>query len=348
MNFYYFTCSNKAQARMIVKGLNSIASKYSSIYYLEDQLYLIIAANSKINNDMVLWLNLKTCAITSSPRNAFELLLNWACYEILDNAMFVQYEDMANYEGNHMMLSFADVSIQRSSDSLSELVRHIELSVSIDLFDTVLSIQNNLDFGVTIILFDITDASASIVLELTREVSLLKNRYKFRLGISSQDEVIIRQYLSHVDIVADKGAVFSLELIEQITSTHTYMTLVDNSIAQGSNPTQSIFRSSEQRIEQLLSMGVDLANLIIVLGTGNNKSKAQISHMLRNIQQFTNLPCEVMLDNLTNSYIDAQDITPTDIALLSNYLMSRDIDYIGVSYIKDGNQINKSLSKFCL
>ncbi|MES2998962.1 MAG: dihydropteroate synthase [Pseudomonadota bacterium] len=100
---------------------------------------------------------------------------------------------------------------------------------------------------------------------------------------------------------------------------------------------------AEQRFHQLLLAGVDREQLIFDIGIGFGKTAQQSAFLLKNIKQFQNLACPLLVGHSRKSFLNLMTEKPYadrdfETAMLSYQLSLQGVDYLRVHNVKQNAQ----------
>ena len=137
----------------------------------------------------------------------------------------------------------------------------------------------------------------------------------------------------------------SLKLIQDYNKTYIAMHSLSVPVkkelvfASDIDPVNQIYQWMTRKLEQLLSLGFNTDKIILDPGIGFGTNPAQSWYVLRNIDKFMQLPCEIlvghsrksMFNHITDLQVDERDIVTNHI---SCQLANKNIDYLRVHNVE--------------
>lgn len=365
--FYILNTQTKSQARNILKLLKGKFDKYSSSYYLNDSLFIILSATHRLNTEIAhkFAIRLELCIYRENPCTALEVLTNWGISELMQDINFINYEMKAasspfacchmNFESKQILRSYQPLTelmliINNTPDSFSENGKVFNQLKTISA-----KVENALCRGVSII--DVgaesTRPDARIITakeEINRlealltEISRLKQCYNFKLSLDSYKPETIIKFLNIIDIVNDVSGKMPSSLLETIAKKqkiylpmHSLTLPADRSIniPVDENPIDFMLKWGQDKLDQLLNIGFTKEQIILDIGIGFNKTPEQSWYLLRNIGKLHNLGVELLVGHSRKSFmnkITRHSFGERDLetAVISNYLCHELVDYLRV------------------
>ncbi len=383
-NFYLSTFKSKRQARLALKKLSKNPISYSSSYYLDDKLYLVIQSSVPLTEYHSISEVFLPCQKSSRLETAKDLLIKWAISELTADLDFIRFETSAANTINGSLLSYNNCVIRRSYEPLTELMLIInntpdsfsERGKVYQNIDLILSnIEDGLKRGVSII--DIgaestrpnaamisTEDEINRLEQLIEAVISLKKRYDFALSLDSYKSATISKLLRHIDIINDVSGNLENDLLSEIARLgKTYIPMHSLTIPASKtvniplekNPVNLLLEWGAAKLEQLFYLGFNQDQVIIDIGIGFNKTMHQSWYLLSNINKFNLLGVEILVGHSRKSFLNKvtnNDFANRDLetAIVSEFLARQRVDYLRIhnlDYYEQISRISNQLNLNC-
>jgi dihydropteroate synthase len=347
-----------------------------SYVLLHSATELIFPANLKIIS-MVLDKGRHTLSV------AEEYIFKWAKSEILQEIDFIQFEHKTELKASSRIVNLGGTEIRRTfeylpdvfailnytSDSFSDGGQYNSIESALERINVHLA--NNariIDLGVesTRPGFDVGAGSSKagatkingeqevkFLKEILPHVIALKQPQMFDLSIDTYHPDTVRWLLDQdVDIINDVSGKLPYELVKLIISSgkryvamHSLTMPAQKNVVldESIHPIAYIYRWMESKIRDLKELNIDLQKIILDPGIGFGLSLAQSWYVVRQLDQFKNLPCEIMLGHsrkvfFSHVHNDMPQNRDLDTAIIARDKLDS-IDYIRLHDLKTFNQI---------
>ncbi|MDD3266693.1 MAG: dihydropteroate synthase [Burkholderiales bacterium] len=369
MIFNIFRFESKDFARKFLQSNHHLIQNKSSVYLIDSFIYIGIVSIDLISNEGLL----------KAEFNYEQMLHKWCYSELFDNVEFAKFENSSEMKIDSSLIVYDGKNIFRSFQPLSNLM--LILNATPDSFsdggkykniETIaMHVSDALNNGVKIIdvgaestrpnAIYVSSNDEIIRLELIIDKLVqFKQEYDFQISLDTYKPEVAQHFFEKVDIVNDVSNKISLDLIKDITTNgKKYILMHSLTIPADPNIVVSddfdviaeILEWFKHKIIQYIEYGINLNNIILDVGIGFNKTAAQSWCLLRNIEKFYNLGCEVLvghsrksfLNNITKNNYGSRDL---ETAIVSNYLANKYVDYLRIHEYKEYlliNNVNNNL-----
>ena len=364
--------NDKRDLRLLLRYNHESSIKRSSIYKIGDMSYVLLQSTAEI----IFPQNLKITQIpeigTQMLNTAEEHIFNWAKSEILQAVDFVQFEYKTERYCSSRMVNLGGAEVSRTfeylpdvfailnytSDSFSDGGQYNNIDSALKRAEVHLENKARIiDLGVE------STRPGAIKINGEQEVNVLKEvlphlielkkQRTFSLSVDTYHTDTVKWLLDQdVDIINDVSGKLSHELVKLITSSNkTYVAMhslivpaqKDIVLDESMNPVTHIYQWMENKIRDLKELDIDLQQVILDPGIGFGLTLAQSWNVVRQLEQFKNLPCEIMLGHSRKvffSYIhnDVPQNRDLDTAVIARDNL-HNVDYLRLHDLKIFNQI---------
>lgn len=364
--------NNKLQLRKWIRANQRAIIRKSSCYLYNDNIYLGVLSHGQLDH-------LSSVELVTEQDLC---VYRWCRSELEDSCDFIYYESQAKVCTNGCNLDIAGQLVVRSFQPLTEMMLIVNLTpdsfsdggkYGVNLATTLETIEIGLQNGVTII--DIgaestrpnagyvsTEEEIKRLIPLLSRLENLKDKYTFKISLDSYKPETVRYFLAKVDIINDVSNKLDISLIKELTDLGKQYVLM-HSLTVPANPainlahnldvTAELLEWFNTKIGEYQTNGINVANVILDIGIGFNKTSAQSWQILRNLAKFQDLPCEILIGHSRKSFlglITSKTASERDLetAIISNVIAQQNIDYIRIhdyqSYLQINN-VNNNLGR---
>ena len=360
-NFSLIKFINKRDVRLILRRLNDY--KISSIYMHNNQTYILINSNSTLHN-----IGLKNLLAEE------QIIYKWAQSEIANTIEFINYETNTKaisgglqlnntYESpivrtfnrlfdimgilNYTTDSFSDGGKYNTHEhAISRIITLIEQGA--DIID--IGVESTRSNAITLSYAN----EIQILKPLLQEVYRLKSQYKFAISIDTYHSETI-QWLTtqNIDFINDVSGALTVDVLaELINSDKQYIAMHSLTVPANpkviidlqQNPIVYLTQWINNKLHIFNQHNIDTSRIIFDPGIGFGKNTAQCWYIIKNIEQLSNLGCEILLGHSRKSYMYnfvTPDMKHNDLVsnMLSGLLHSKvdyfrlhDLQYLNVLY----------------
>ncbi len=320
MKIYLIKSHSKRSIRLWFRQNRLLNIKRSSIYLIDNTLYLIVksAHLDVIHHSNLSILDFNSCSILE------QRIIAWGSSEIDQNTQFIQFESDSILGNNGRILKYNDITITRTFDHLAELVAVLnynhnsfsdggkynkpELAYSRILEQLSLG-ASVIDIGVESTRYVGTVHSVEHEIKQLKtilpEIIKLKQQHNFLISIDTYHIGTVEYLLNlDIDIINDVSGILPLELVKECISnnkqyigTHSLTIPTDKSIYIDLklDPIKVIHDWMNNLIDKMDSLGINLSQVIFDPGIGFGKNATQDWFILNNITRFYDIPNEILI-----------------------------------------------------
>lgn len=366
---YFIKFTDKRQIRLLLRH-NCIAKvDNSSVYEIGSNAYILL----KSSRELVINKYLRLTILTSNELSSTEAYVyQWSLSETSKIDGYIKYESDSNLKDNARVIKIDNIEIRRLFAPLADIFAILNYTLNsfsdggqYNMIDRALTrIMTHLDNGARIIDLGVestrpnakvltSDEEISILKDVLPEVLSVKQIHKFELSIDSYHEKTVKWLLDlNVDIINDVSGRLPLLLVKEILSSNKrYVAMHSLSIPADSgvtiplehNPTEAVKEWMLTKIARIDELACSLDGLILDPGIGFGKNAAQSWHIVRNLEKFRVLPCELLLGHSRKSmfrHISNQPWAELDLetAILAGQSLSA-VDYLRLHDLESFNRI---------
>ena len=197
------------------------------------------------------------------------------------------------------------------------------------------------------------EQEVKILKEILPHLIALKKQKPFNLSIDTYRIDTVKWLLDQdVDIINDVSGRLPHELIKLITTDnklyvamHSLTVPAQKNVVldEATNPITYIYQWMENKISNLKELDVDLTRVILDPGIGFGLTLSQSWSVVRQLERFKNLPCEIMLGHsrkvfFSHIHNDIPQNRDLDTAIVARDNL-HNIDYLRLHDLKIFNQI---------
>lgn len=170
----------------------------------------------------------------------------------------------------------------------------------------------------------------------------LKQKQYLQISIDSYKPETITHFLPQIDIVNDVSNKLPLELVKQITDSGKKYVLM-HSLTVPANPninvethdvTAELLSWFSDKLKIFQNYGINTLNIILDLGIGFNKTADQSWQLLRDVSQFKQFGCELLIGHSRKRFLDSVTNKPFANRDLETATISKYLYDIGTKYIR--------------
>ncbi len=374
--FYYLSAENRASLRNWLRPIHG-RYKNSSLFQLNDKIYIIIAVNQNLINEGSTFTN---CQINPIPATPLELLINWGIFELTGDHRQIRLEHDAKTVIKGWQLTFANQDIIRLHDSLTEYM--LIINNTPDSFSEAGKLYNNYDKILTeieigakngISIIDLGAESTrpeAVKIDSQEEICRLENiilpirqlcdKYNLKLSLDSHKPETISKFIDLIDIVNDQSGKLPDKVLQQIINKNkTYLCMHSLTIPANreinipleENPINLILEWAELKKNQLLNLGFGKNNIILDIGIGFNKLPSQSWYLLNHAEKFHQTGLATLIGHSRKSFMNkVTDLQNSErdyeTSIISGYLSNKMIDYLRIHNSNLIPRLNKTNRQF--
>lgn len=169
----------------------------------------------------------------------------------------------------------------------------------------------------------------------------LKQEQDLQISLDSYKPETILNFLPQIDIVNDVSNKLPLDIVKQITDSnkkyvlmHSLTVPADPTVnVEAQDVTKELLEWFKHKLNEFSALNIDLSNVILDLGIGFNKASEQSWQLLRDVNQFKQFGCELLIGHSRKRFLDSVTEKPfahrdLETALVSKYLFDNEVEYI--------------------
>ena len=378
-HIYYLHANSLREIRTQIKLLKTQIKEYTSSYQYNSKYYIFIIFANELNSKELQNYHLVKGQHYQSPINGLDLLINWGLSELEQDMQYLHYENQAQMTSNGCFLEYQNQKIIRSFRPLTETMYIVnntpdsfsEQGETFLQIDKILhAIQTNLEYGASII--DIGAESTrpnAIALDTTTEIqrlqilitetNKLKKYFNFKLSLDSYKPTTIKHFLNQIDIINDVSGNQEPQLLKEIAQQQkiylpmhslTIPAQQNINLDASDNPLEVLLSWGKNKLNQLKELGFNSSQIILDIGIGFNKTPSQTWFLLKNIAQFHQLECQLLIGHSRKSFlrkITTKDAKERDLetAVSANYLASQLVDYLRLHNLEEFYRVSNTTNQ---
>jgi dihydropteroate synthase len=332
MNTHYLLKINNKQEIIRLFNLYQSNLKFSSIYRIKDQRYVLIMSNLdlKLSNNQVL----------KNYSQIENLLYQWALAEILQTIDYINFENNSLYVKEGRLIKYLEATIIRTKEVFTQIFTILNYNLDSfsdgGLYYNIDSLLNHavkqieagadiLDLGIASTNIHSKLLPSEIEVQLLRQILPqlveLKLQYKVALSIDTYNQTTIRWLLDKdIDFINDVSGGIPLDLLENINRNDMYYIAMHNlSIPANKNLSISLEQDPLDEILFWINklkesyQNINMSKIIFDPGIGFGKKATQSCYILKNINKLIALNMNLLVGHSRKSFLTHMigDILPS-------------------------------------
>ena len=383
LNLVLTKFNDKRELRLLLRYNSKILANYSSLYKVDEVYYVLLQSATELIFPVNLQIISIRQLGDAKLNPVEEYIFNWSKAEAFKDAEFIQFEHRTELKNKSRTFNFRGAEIRRTfeylpdifailnytADSFSDGGRYNNIDSALERIDEHLengarivdlgaeSTRPGSDLG--------TSSSKAVATKINSEQEIkilqqilphiidLKRQQHFNLSVDTYHLETVTWLLDqYVDIINDVSGKLPYELVKLITTSNKFYVTMHSLtmpsqknvvVDETTNPINYIYQWMENKIMNLNELGVDLQRVILDPGIGFGLTLAQSWYVVKHLEQFKNLPCEVMLGHsrkvfFSHIHNDVPQNRDLDTAIIARDNL-RNVDYLRLHDLKIFNQI---------